>query len=237
MLCSISNSFGAPASGNKDSLKAKFDRVRKQTNDLALHGTPEMRQRALDSANGRLGKGMTRAHWDSVDAQNAAGREHLNDYQNNQLSSLHVKQLVVLILFILLGLVIMWRIFVEKNKLKLIAARKEESLSGSENSTYHKGEDHINGRLDTMETFRKAIKKEPKNPELYIQRGDFYVKDGLLTSAVDDYTKAIELNPASAQAYWGRHIVLKKLGRTASSDRDRVKALSLDPSLDLSALN
>jgi tetratricopeptide (TPR) repeat protein len=58
----------------------------------------------------------------------------------------------------------------------------------------------------------KRIKSDPRNPALYIERGDARFLDEDFSGAVEDYTKSIELDDTLSEAYLGRGLALGRAG-------------------------
>jgi tetratricopeptide (TPR) repeat protein len=56
-----------------------------------------------------------------------------------------------------------------------------------------------------LEVLSQGIKKEPRNPKLYLARGVFRAnKMDDYAGAIEDFTKTIELDPKNAEAYFKR---------------------------------
>ena len=85
-----------------------------------------------------------------------------------------------------------------------------------------------NGPLDR---FTVAIREEPTNPELYIDRGVARTNKGDLDGAIKDFTKAIELNPNDGYAYNGRGLAYQKKNELIAAQKDFNRALALQPDL------
>jgi tetratricopeptide (TPR) repeat protein len=56
-------------------------------------------------------------------------------------------------------------------------------------------------------SFAYAIKLDPKNPEYYVRRANFYALVGFYEFALADITAAIELKPGEAEYYWIKGII------------------------------
>lgn len=54
--------------------------------------------------------------------------------------------------------------------------------------------------MDTLTTINASIAFEPENAELYVTRGKFYHKTGILDMALSDFLHALELNPNHKEA-------------------------------------
>ena len=87
------------------------------------------------------------------------------------------------------------------------------------------------GNFDEAVTaYTNALKLDPENASLYVNRGISYRKSNRLRNAVEDYTKAIELQPNEiAYLYRGMAYSLQNKYQNATADFE--KALSINPTL------
>ena len=73
------------------------------------------------------------------------------------------------------------------------------------------------------------IKKEPKNLELYIERGDAKAQESDLIGAIKDYTKAIEIDPENAYSYQLRAEIRSESKDHKSAIEDYTRVIEIDP--------
>ena len=80
---------------------------------------------------------------------------------------------------------------------------------------------------NTLEDFQNAVIADPKNPALYVDRGNFYWRLGRFWDAVYDYNKAIDLDPRNVAAYFNRGNLSSAVGifDLAIGDFGKVHAL------------
>ena len=82
----------------------------------------------------------------------------------------------------------------------------------------------------TIDYYTKAIRRDNKNADLYVNRGVAYTIGGYLDSAVKDFNKAIKLDPKNASAYYNRAIA--NAGKNIEQDaiiNDLETAISINP--------
>lgn len=86
--------------------------------------------------------------------------------------------------------------------------------------------------LDDYETFSRM---SPLNPFAHFNKGNIYVENGELTSALSAYTQAIELKPDFGEAYYNRGYVYFRLGNreAGAADLSRAGELGILPSYNL----
>lgn len=79
-----------------------------------------------------------------------------------------------------------------------------------------------------MDDFDRYIRKDPKDPSAYLNRGASYLFLNDTTKALEDYNKAIKLGRFDPEGYIrrGRVYALRKDYKDAIADMD--KAISLD---------
>ena len=82
-----------------------------------------------------------------------------------------------------------------------------------------------------LDRFTVAIRAEPTNPELYIDRGMARRNKGELDGAIKDFTKAIELSPEDGYAYNGRGLAYHKKNDLVAAQADFNRALAHQPDL------
>ena len=88
------------------------------------------------------------------------------------------------------------------------------------------GADDHNGRK--IERLTKAIAGDPKNVELYSERGDLYFQSRKFAEASSDYQKMVELNPRLDVTHWRKGIALYYLGRWEESAKQFEKYQTID---------
>jgi tetratricopeptide (TPR) repeat protein len=82
---------------------------------------------------------------------------------------------------------------------------------------------------DGITLWGNVIKKFPDAWKAYHNRGNAYVKSGLLDEAIKDFTKAIQLNPKYAGNYHNRGNAYVKSGLLDEAIKDFTKAIQLNP--------
>lgn len=70
---------------------------------------------------------------------------------------------------------------------------------------------------DRLEILNKKIKKDSKNPELYLQRALYYQYNNSLDDALEDVNKAVELDPKNANVYLIMSSVYISMGKAQSA--------------------
>jgi tetratricopeptide (TPR) repeat protein len=74
------------------------------------------------------------------------------------------------------------------------------------------------GQLDqALAAFSSAIEKDPKDAEVYSNRGVIYAAKGFVPQAFADYDRALALNPHFAPASLNKARLLERMGRIAES--------------------
>ncbi|MBF0542251.1 MAG: tetratricopeptide repeat protein [Nitrospirae bacterium] len=84
---------------------------------------------------------------------------------------------------------------------------------------------------DAINSFKKAIKFNPKYADAYFNKGSAYCNLGSFQQAIKDFNKAIELDPEITDAYYNRGTAYNRLGNHEQAIKDFNKALELDPEL------
>lgn len=77
--------------------------------------------------------------------------------------------------------------------------------------------------------FKEAIRLDPKNAKIYIDRGIAYFRRHELDRAIGDFNQAIELDPTIASAYEWRGATYLKKGDSNEGIKDFGRAIELDP--------
>ena len=79
--------------------------------------------------------------------------------------------------------------------------------------------------LDKMQAdLDQVIKLSPKNVYAYYNKGNVYMLQGDLTSAISCYNTAIELKPDLAEAYYNRGLMYLRMGNKTQGVSDLSKA-------------
>ena len=99
------------------------------------------------------------------------------------------------------------------------AAHKKQALAAAQKGDY-----------DTaLAEFTKALQADPKDTEVYNNRGSIYTFKGRYDLALADFTKALELNPRYARAYYNRALAYYYQGNYDRAIADLTKAIELNP--------
>ena len=69
----------------------------------------------------------------------------------------------------------------------------------------------------------EAIRLDPSDPDVYINRGNILSGMSEFERAIEDYSEAIRINPAYSEAYHNRGIAFHRLGQYEESERDLAK--------------
>ena len=118
----------------------------------------------------------------------------------------------------------------------LILQGKAPALAGpagtSPESTAHKKQALAaaqKGDYDTaLAEFTRALQADPKDPEVYNNRGSVYTFKGRYDLALADFTKTLELNPRYARAYYNRALAYYYQGNYDRAIADLTKAIELN---------
>ncbi|MDQ2747725.1 MAG: tetratricopeptide repeat protein [Acidobacteriota bacterium] len=87
----------------------------------------------------------------------------------------------------------------------------------------------VKGEYDSaVSDFNEAIKLNPNDVSVYLNRGRAYSNKKNYDLAIEDYNKAIELNPKEAMAYFNRGESYEKKGNALQAIGDYQKVLELD---------
>ena len=79
-----------------------------------------------------------------------------------------------------------------------------------------------------LSDFEKALKLDPKNPQIFVARGQFYLEAKNYQKAIADANQAIKLDAKSYTAYFLRSEVYRKLGDLNKAEADTRKADELE---------
>lgn len=77
--------------------------------------------------------------------------------------------------------------------------------------------------------FRLAMKSEPDNPVLYLERGNAYLYANSFDSAYADYDRAIELNPEYKEAFYNKGLISYNQKQYTRGVTEVKQALEIDP--------
>lgn len=80
-----------------------------------------------------------------------------------------------------------------------------------------------------LEDFNKAIEKNPKNAEAYLNRAYVYISTGELQEVLDNFDKAIALDSEYVEAYFNRGIIYGYFEEFDKSLADFSKVIALSP--------
>lgn len=100
------------------------------------------------------------------------------------------------------------------------------TLSYAETTSLEEAEKKIGG-LTTR------IADSPKNPKLYVSRGDLYFLVHEFDTAVEDYSTAIKLDPSLDSAYYGRGLALGRQGFIKEGIEDLTYFIKKNPESSL----
>ena len=85
-------------------------------------------------------------------------------------------------------------------------------------------------RKKRMKKLTELLKREPKNSNLYLERGKLYHILKKYNEALEDFSKGIELNPNQSELYVERGFTYDSLKQFESSRKDFQKAVELNTS-------
>ena len=75
-----------------------------------------------------------------------------------------------------------------------------------------------------MSDLNQILKLAPKNVYAHYNKGNVYMLQGDITSAISSYTNAIQLKPDLAEAYYNRGLMYLRMGNKALGIADLSKA-------------
>lgn len=82
---------------------------------------------------------------------------------------------------------------------------------------------------EAIEEFKKALEKDPEQPNILANMADCYTKMDKNEEALELYKKAIAISPNEAALHTNMGVVLSRMGKTAESQEAFKKAASLNP--------
>ena len=88
-----------------------------------------------------------------------------------------------------------------------------------------------------IDDYSEALKRLPKNANVFSNRGAAFKKALRLEEALDDFTRAVELDPNFANGHTGRGDVLYLMGRNEDAVKAYAQALLIDPADDTALHN
>ena len=89
--------------------------------------------------------------------------------------------------------------------------------------------DELQRHEEAIADCSEAIRLDPRNPALYLERAEARNAVGRFEEAVADYDRAIHLDPHHAAAYLGRCRAKSELGQHEEAVEDYDRAVRLDP--------
>ena len=89
--------------------------------------------------------------------------------------------------------------------------------------------DELQRHEEAIADCSEAIRLDPRNPALFLERAEARSAVGRFEEAVADYDRAIGLDPDRADAYLGRCHAKSELGRHEEAIEDYDHAVGLDP--------
>jgi len=78
-----------------------------------------------------------------------------------------------------------------------------------------------------LEDYDEAIRLDPNDPDVYINRGNILSGMGEYERAAENYTEAIRINPNYSEAYHNRRVMYLRLGLYEESEQDLAKVSEL----------
>lgn len=78
--------------------------------------------------------------------------------------------------------------------------------------------------------YSQAIKNDPENAELYLERGNAFLNGNNTDSAMIDYDRALMLRPSYKEAYYNKGVIYYNRKQYRSSINEVKKAMQADPS-------
>ncbi len=82
---------------------------------------------------------------------------------------------------------------------------------------------------EAIEEFKKALEKDPEQPNVIGNMADCYAKLDKNQEALELYQKAIAISPSEAALHTNMGVVLSKMGKSAESQEAFKKAAALNP--------
>lgn len=80
-----------------------------------------------------------------------------------------------------------------------------------------------------VSSFTQKIKQQPKNPALYVQRGELYFQSHDFDKAIDDFKMALQLDDSFYKAYFWRGMALARNGQIEEGINDLTKYIQHNP--------
>jgi tetratricopeptide (TPR) repeat protein len=84
-----------------------------------------------------------------------------------------------------------------------------------------------------LEMFSQNIIKQPKNPSLYVKRGQIYFQLHEFDKAIDDFNIALSIDNSLQQAYFERGMALARNGQVAAGIKDLTHFIKYNPNSSL----
>jgi tetratricopeptide (TPR) repeat protein len=119
----------------------------------------------------------------------------------------------------------------EQMKKEQEKAEKRKQFSAEVQATFDAGlKLAAEGKYEeAIAEFKKALEKDPEQPNILANMADSYSKMDKNTEALEIYEKAIALRPDDAALYTNKGVILSKIGKNTESQEAFKKAASLNP--------
>ena len=108
-------------------------------------------------------------------------------------------------------------------------ALPSDSLPSPASPAVPASDDDVERREDAIADCTEAIRLDPRNPRLYLERAGLRSALDRHEEAVEDYDRAIRLDPDLAPAYLGRCHAKSELGLHEEAEEDYDRLVLLDP--------
>lgn len=77
--------------------------------------------------------------------------------------------------------------------------------------------------------YSQAIKNNPENPDLFLERGNAFLNSNKTDSALMDYDRALQLKPEFKEAYYNRGLIYYNRKQYRNSINETKRAVEIDP--------
>ena len=91
-------------------------------------------------------------------------------------------------------------------------------------------EPYLGQREKALEDYNEAIRLDPGDADVYINRGNVLFEGSRFELAIRDYSEAIRISPNYVEAYHNRGLVYRRIGRYVESDKDFSRGAGLKAS-------
>jgi tetratricopeptide (TPR) repeat protein len=82
---------------------------------------------------------------------------------------------------------------------------------------------------EAIDAFKKALEKDPEQPNIWANLGDTQAKAGKMDEAVASFQKAISIKPDDAGLHQNLGVLYGKVGKSAEAEAEFKKAAELNP--------